>query len=229
MSVAVSETRSGRRYGPNMGFCALWRPDLHHFGGFPLPLRWTSRAVGPVQQPPRGYTELQAHEGSGPIMNEMLINRTSSDIVLRTGAGDVRIPPSRDVLKLDTEAVNVGRLDTFDPGWVVPVVWICPKPGLLDEIATRICDDTPEHHLSIVSGDLLDALSKESPVQLTAMHCCVAPDTSPDSAVRDSEGRIIAVRRLRARGDAMQRRLQVQDVARRAEERGPLRTLPAGV
>ena len=151
-------------------------------------------------------------------MNDMLINRTSSDIVLRTGAGNVRIPPSRDALQLDTEAVSVGRLDTVDPSRVVPVMWICPKPESLDEIATRICNETPKHHLSIVSGNLLDALSKRYLVQLTAMHCCVALDTSPDSAVRDSEGRIIAVRRLRARGDAMQRRLQVQDVARRAEE-----------
>lgn len=151
-------------------------------------------------------------------MNEILINRTSRDIVLRTEVGDVRIPSSGDVLQVDSEAVNVGRLDMAGHNCMLPVMWMCPKPKSLDEIATRICAETPEHHVAIVSGGLLDAFNKKYLVQLTAMHCCVAPDTSPDSAVRDHDGQIIAVRRLRARGDAIRGRLDVRDSVRRAED-----------
>ena len=50
--MAEFEIHSGVRSGPIMGCCTPRRPDFRHFDGFPLLMRWISRAIGLSQRAP---------------------------------------------------------------------------------------------------------------------------------------------------------------------------------
>ena len=117
MSVAMSETRSGRRYGPNMGVCALWRPDFRHFEGIPPPSRWTSRAVGLLQRA-HGRGRARAHssapEGSAQSASRSLRGRyrqclVDSRIEL---PGELRLPLVQSLQGCRSANTTKNSLDT---------------------------------------------------------------------------------------------------------------------
>ncbi len=106
------------------------------------------------------------------------LNLTPHPLTIRTPDGDINIAPSGDVARVAVQATPAGDLDG------IPVVKQTygdiqglpdPQPGVA----------------YIVSGLVLAAVKAAG-----GRADVYAPDTSPDSAIRDDAGRIVAVRRL---------------------------------
>ncbi len=104
------------------------------------------------------------------------INLTPHEIVVRTDGGDVMIPASGQVARVSEHVSDAGMLDG------IPVVdcRLGSPFGLPDAV-----DGT----IYIVSPIVCGAVVGRPDV--------VAPDTGPQSVVRDADGKIVAVRRFR--------------------------------
>ncbi|RLI31246.1 hypothetical protein DRO48_01235 [Candidatus Bathyarchaeota archaeon] len=128
------------------------------------------------------------------------VNLTPHEIrVVRKDGSELRLPPSGRVARLRTVSVPVGEVEG------VPIVRTelghlnkSPKrlPGLSREgvlysISDLLAEDLPEPQegvFYIVSSMVAEALSWRKDL--------LAPDTSPASAVRDEQGRIVGIRRF---------------------------------
>jgi hypothetical protein len=104
------------------------------------------------------------------------LNLTPHEVILEPADGARRIlPPSGTVARLNTEARETGALAgvplvTIRHGAIIDLP--APQPGRAYIVSLLVAAACPER------DDV------------------VAPDTSPDSVVRDERGRIVAVRRL---------------------------------
>jgi len=123
----------------------------------------------------RGYSKRPGWAKEGRMA---LVNLTPHPIVVRTDGGDVTIPPSGQVARVTSQQTLAGYIDL--DGVQIPVqrttfgqVECLPAPA----------PDT----VYIVSGLVLSALAGTRPD-------VVQPDTSPAGAIRDGDGRIVAVR-----------------------------------
>ena len=109
-------------------------------------------------------------------MNAEFVNLTPHLIrVFKDNGEIIEIPPSGIVARVRTETVKVGEIDG------------------IDVVATRFgeVENLPppqEGVIYIVSTLVLSAITDRYDV--------VAPDTSPQSAIRDESGRIVGVRRF---------------------------------
>lgn len=104
------------------------------------------------------------------------INLTPHGITVRTAGGDIEIPASGQVARVGEQSTDAGVLDG------IPVVdcRLGQVTGLPEPV---------EGTVYIVSPMVSGAVKGRSDV--------VAPDTGPASVVRDSDGKIVAVRRFR--------------------------------
>lgn len=110
----------------------------------------------------------------------ILINLTPHPIVLRNESGDTTIEPSGTVARVTTRP---GQLQYLS-GVPVPVA----APDTIDEVVGL--PEPKEGHLFIVSGFVGAAIKARWDV--------VVPGTAPaDQPVRDDNGRIVAVTRLK--------------------------------
>lgn len=108
------------------------------------------------------------------------VNLTPHEVVLRGPRGDERIPPDGRVVRVPTHALPVPGLSD-ELGYPVHLAEHC---GIKD-----MPDPEPDT-VFIVSLVVLQALKE----QHMDRSDCVAPDTAPHSAIRDAEGRIVAVK-----------------------------------
>lgn len=114
-----------------------------------------------------------------------LINLTPHPITIISGEEQVTINPSGVVARLREDVKEIGTLEV--EGHQVPIVRkiLGAVEGLPP--VEKIEEDTR----FLVSSIVLSALRGTE-----YERCCLAPDTGPSSAVRDSQGRIVGVRRL---------------------------------
>ena len=131
-----------------------------------------------------------------------VINCTPHAIVLENSTETIRIPRSGTVLRIEQRRIMTGEYDVqlqpMGRSLRVPLTKLHTSLVNLDKLAEQILDlSQGGRRIVIVSGLLLDAL--KTPRHLSALNRCAAPDTSPDSAIRDEKGQIAAVRGLRVR------------------------------
>jgi len=112
-------------------------------------------------------------------MPTKLVNLTPHPVVLALEGEERVIPPSGGVARVSTTTEVIGTLDG------VPVV------------RTRIGQviGLPEPEVGTVY--IVSSLVAQAAAAM-GRDDVLAPDTGPDSAVRDADGRIVAVRRLQA-------------------------------
>lgn len=116
--------------------------------------------------------------------NVSLLNLTPHPITIRTTDGsDVTVPPSGIVARVESEEYETGNLFP-EIGASVPVV--TRRFGRVVDLPER--DD---YHYYIVSSLVLEALRNAGEDRPDVF----APDTGP-SAIRDGDGRVVAVTRL---------------------------------
>ena len=126
-------------------------------------------------------------------IRETGVNLTPHNVVIRTATGDVILPPSGMVARVEMEEKKIGSIGMIDIISTSPVKTV----GLPEETGeTVVILDDQGHEQTvpllttrtyIVSGLVLD--SYEGPLHL------VAPDTGA-TAIRD-HGQVVAVTRLR--------------------------------
>jgi len=104
------------------------------------------------------------------------VNLTPHPIVIKTPNRDITIPPQGTVARVAVSQVKVGEIDD------IPVV----KNTYGDVVGLP---DPAPNTVYVVSGLVLSALQGKGRSDV------VAPDTGP-TAIRDNQGRIIAVTRL---------------------------------
>lgn len=104
-------------------------------------------------------------------------------LLLKPAAGDIR------PLVLDDA---LGAPD-------ISVARVVPDAVDLERVARAVLEETPEGYLSIVTGDILDALNRGCALHREALSKIVAPDTSPGSDMGFSDLPGVQVRRLRHR------------------------------
>jgi len=108
-----------------------------------------------------------------------LINLTPHEITVYTDRGAVSIPPSGQVARVSVTSIEVARIGG------IPI----------NRVEYGEVEGLPEPQPNtyyIVSQLVLQALRSAG----VSRQDILAPDTSPSSAVRDSEGRIIGVKAL---------------------------------
>ncbi len=111
----------------------------------------------------------------------MLKNLTPHVIVIRPGDEEVVLPPSGQVARVSVSAKELYKIAFA--GIRVPVV--------RTEFGDIVDLPDPDEGVIYVTSTLVaQAAAARGRTDV------VAPDTSPESAVRDQEGRIVAVRRL---------------------------------
>ena len=124
------------------------------------------------------------------------INLTPHEIVVEiTSDGErISIPPSPPPLRVATEDKVVGH--TIE--WI-PIHETTPCEGSIADALERLAAErsrvTAGTLFTIVSGLALDLLAPHMTREQWTY--TVAPDTGPHSAVRDDQGRIVAVRAFR--------------------------------
>lgn len=110
-----------------------------------------------------------------------LVNLTQHDINIIYENGSVVIPASGQVARVNSTAIETGQIEGIP---VVQTIY-SDVDGLPDE---------EEGTVYIVSTLVLQALKANNIDRID----CVAPNTSPGSAVRDEQGRIIGVHSFQA-------------------------------
>jgi hypothetical protein len=107
----------------------------------------------------------------------VVVNLTPHSVVIK-GTTEVVVPPSGMVARVETESEEVGRL------------W-----GEIPIVRTRFLDikglPAPQPGVLYIASTIVAQAAA-----LQGRHDIVAPDTGPQSAVRGSDGQIMAVRRL---------------------------------
>ena len=111
------------------------------------------------------------------------VNCTPHEVTIRDGSGKklLNIPPYGPVVRLKTISTPIMEL----AGISVVVHEYAEPEGLPDDLEPG--------DILIVSEKCLDAVRKATARKAVIV---VAPDTSPESAVRDEDGRIIGVKRF---------------------------------
>ena len=127
------------------------------------------------------------------------VNLTAHEIILRSyqdNGGDKVIPPEGDVLRIAAEGK---RLSYTTDG--IPIMALRPADGertkALELIRTKLRQYRRPSDCCylLVSGKALDTLAPSLPDDLRLW--VLAPDTNEESAIRDEQGNIRAVRALR--------------------------------
>jgi len=131
-----------------------------------------------------------------------VVNLTPYEITLISGEKKVSIPSSG-VLRMQTKEVEIGNVDIG--GISVPVV----EQQFLDkfelngeeinfsELVKRLKDKEKEDILVIVSLPVLEGIkSLLNGASIVNNVSFVRPDTSPQGAMRDKQGKIIGVKRF---------------------------------
>lgn len=111
-----------------------------------------------------------------------MINLTPHPITIRTADGDIVLPPDGTVARVSTVETDAGAVVVDDSGRLVPVIrrQFGKVIGLPEE-------DLP----CVVSSLVLEAVRVQQPWR----RAIYAPDAGP-TAIRDQDGRILAVTRL---------------------------------
>src|SRR5690606_21718414 len=106
-----------------------------------------------------------------------IINLTPHAITVRTDSGDRVFEPSGAIARVTTTATPAGEVDG------IPVV--NQTFGEIEGLPV------PEPNTVFIVSAIVLAAAKEA-----GRTDCIAPDTSPQGAIRDEAGRIVAVRRF---------------------------------
>ncbi len=116
-----------------------------------------------------------------------LVNLTPHSLFMLVGDRMVEIRPSGQVARVVTAAVHAYDVVVEDPA--VPVVFLAPVFYTSFGEIENLPD--PERGVVYVTSSLVaQAAAARGRTDV------VAPDTSPESAIRNADGQIVAVRRL---------------------------------